>query len=563
MIARLTFFILLCAFSAKAETFAEWADSYGLTGDDAAYDADPDFDRIPNLLEYAFAGLDPTVINSAPSTLPQQGWLRQTGENRGDWEWVDIDQRSYGLSGVWHSGLRWQVRPGIEGVRFVPQLADQDSLTHWFDGRSAWIIQSVPGNVLQAVAITQGNRNERFFMRVKVVVDPNAGDSFSGIPVAGTAGAALTVSDAEPQYRAVSAGATSTVTDNDLTVLRSTSATRVSDFLWHYSANGEDGTVNRTSSDPAILSPNASDPFLWDYHSPGDATLQMRTATSTYTTVVTATTIPGQTVDEITGVVSGSLRAHLNAQIDGRIAGKTVATDQRIFTTQNHSTGTYVRNTSCWAAGVDLTPLSPWNSESAHHKAGTLISPCHVLFATHYHPATGTTIRFITSGNVVVTRTIISQSSLTVTSGYFPDLTVARLDSDVPGTIGFARVLPDNYTDYLPSLTQLEVPIFAADQEEKALIKETALPSPLSIMRTPAGLTRRAWDEILVSGDSGNPGCLIVNGQLVLVTVWTSGGGGTGTFINPQRAAINAIMTSLGGGHNALTDVDLSSFPTY
>lgn len=92
--------------SADAVTFEDWIATYSLTGDDAAYDADPDFDRLPNLLEYAFAGLDPTVINSAPPSLPQQGWLRQTGENRGDWEWVEQSQRATGLNSVWHSGLR-------------------------------------------------------------------------------------------------------------------------------------------------------------------------------------------------------------------------------------------------------------------------------------------------------------------------------------------------------------------------------------------------------------------------------------------------------------------------
>lgn len=562
---KLVLFILLHAvwlISAKAETFAAWAESYGLTGDDAAADADPDFDRLPNLLEYAFAGLDPTVINSAPPSMPQQGWLRQIGENRGDWEWVDQSQKATGLNNVWHSGLRWQVRPGIEGIRFVPEIADQGSLRHWFNGRSAWIIESIPGNILQAVAITQGNRYERFFMRVKVVIDSNAGDTFNAIPVAGTPAAALSVSEANIQYRAVDAGSTSTVVDRDLTVLRSTSATSVTDFLWHYSALGEDSTVNRTSSDPAILTPNATDPFLWDYHSPGSVTLTMRTATSTYTYPVIAATLPGQSVDEVIGVATGSLRAHLDAQIDSRIAGKNVATDMRIFSTQNHSTATYVRNTGCWAAGVDLTPISPWNSESAHHKAGILISPCHVLFATHYHPATGTTLRFITADNVVVTRTTIATQSLTMTSGLYPDLTVARLDSDVPGTISFARVLPDDYTDYLPTLETLEVPIFGTDQEEKALVKETPLTSSVARMRTPASLTRRAWDEGVVGGDSGNPACLIINGKLVLVTVWTYGGTGTGTFINPQRAAINAIMTSLGGGYT-LTDVDLSAYATY
>lgn len=47
---------------APAPTFIEWALLNGLTGDDAAPNADPDHDGLVNLVEY-YMGLDPTVAN--------------------------------------------------------------------------------------------------------------------------------------------------------------------------------------------------------------------------------------------------------------------------------------------------------------------------------------------------------------------------------------------------------------------------------------------------------------------------------------------------------------------
>lgn len=558
-------FLLLVVQSVQAITFDDWVSGYGLTGADAAYDADPDFDRIPNLLEYAFADLDPTQIDQAPSTMPQQGWLRQTGSNRGDWEWVDSDVKELGLNTVWHSGLRWAVRAGTEGIRFVPQIASKTTLRHWYDGRSAFILESFPGNIIQAGAIVQGNRQPRFFMRLQVIMDPSIGDSLNGIPTASTALESLVVDTATAVPRATGAASSVIVTQDDLQILQSTGATELLDYRWRYSAgltNPNGLTVNRTSSDPSIIRPSATDAYLWEYRSPGTATLQMRTATSTYTAEVTTTSTAGQTVDSLWGSVPGSLRAHLATQIDSRIAGKTAASALPIFSTQNHTSGVYVRNVNGWAYDVDLTPLSPWNSTGGAQMAGTLISPRHLLVATHFQPATGATVRFVTTGNVVVTRTITAKQSLAIVSGLHPDFTVCLLNSDVPSTIDFCRVLPDDWADYLPTLALGEIPVVGTDQEEKLLILEMGEPGDYCQMMRPSTDPRALFNESVIGGDSGHPACLIIGGKLVLLTVWTSGGSGKGSFVTPQRAALEAAMTSLGGGYT-LTDVDLSAYATY
>jgi len=59
--------------------FQTWATDHGLTGDDAAADADPDHDHVVNFLEYAF-NLDPMVPGPAPTSsevliVEGQRWL--------------------------------------------------------------------------------------------------------------------------------------------------------------------------------------------------------------------------------------------------------------------------------------------------------------------------------------------------------------------------------------------------------------------------------------------------------------------------------------------------------
>jgi hypothetical protein len=55
---------------------------------------------------------------------------------------------------------------------------------------------------------------------------------------------------------------------------------------------------------------------------------------------------------------------------------------------------------------------------------------------------------------------------------------------------------------------------------------------------------------------------LIINGNLVVIGTFTSGGAGGGTLISDHIDAINTMMTTLGGDYQ-LTSIDLSSFDSY
>lgn len=264
--------------------------------------------------------------------------------------------------------------------------------------------------------------------------------------------------------------------------------------------------------------------------------------------------------------VNGSLARECADAVDSRIEGLTVNGTIKIFSTENHPDSIYVRNINCWANDLDLTCISPWNSASSTKKAGTLISPRHIIFSEHYQLGVGNTVRFVKGDNTVVERTISSKQNVgpsNVSDGYATDLTVALLDSDVPAGISYAKVLPSGYSSYLPSLSsQYPIPALCLDQEEKAIVTDAYLLSTMATFRVPFDSQRLAYYEAKVSGDSGNPAFLIINDELVLITCWTFGGAGAGSNIANLHSEINSAMTSLGGGYT-LTEADLSGFASY
>ena len=275
-----------------------------------------------------------------------------------------------------------------------------------------------------------------------------------------------------------------------------------------------------------------------------------------------------------------SALANASFAIDSRIAGKNPASTISIFSVQDHANTNYVRNPACWAADIDLTCCSPWNSYtgggwSGTHRAGTLISPRHVLFAAHFDDLTvGTVMRFVDMQNQVVERTLMAKIRHPNYAPWYPDLTVGLLDADVPtNRISFAKVLPDNYRDWLGDGARL--PALGLDQEEKALICDLwkissvetieGVTGAYTICNTPLDAARLNYCETLIGGDSGNPAFLIIGGRPVLLTVWTFGPQGAGTSLVDLKQDINTIMRQLEARQGStdgyqLEAIDLSGF---
>jgi hypothetical protein len=374
------------------------------------------------------------------------------------------------------------------------------------------------------------------------------------------------------QQRVVTPSSTNEVQVEDRVFLRLSGGTNVTDFSWPYTVpidRKTTETIARSTSNAAVVIPDPNDSTKWQWIGDGSASITVSCPSRTASVSVSALTLTPATVDTLLRYATGSMRRHVNDAVDGALAGKTKEQACAIFTTQDHTNSTYVRNSNCWANYADLTPISPWNSQGGNQLAGILISPRHVLFATHYAAGAGAVMRFIKADNSVVERTITAASGLPGYGSFYPDLTVGVLNSDVPAGIEFARILPDAWATKLPSLSTNHIPCLTLDQEEKALVTDlSSITSAagnygaMASFSAPADAKRLEFYEEKVGGDSSNPACMIVNGQLVVLTCWTFGGAGSGTSVVYHKAAINSAMTSLGGGYQ-LTDADLSAFPNY
>jgi hypothetical protein len=108
-------------------------------------------------------------------------------------------------------------------------------------------------------------------------------------------------------------------------------------------------------------------------------------------------------------------------------------------------------------------------------------------------------------------------------------------------------------------------PALGLDQEEKALIIDFLTSGSF---RTPINANRLIFNESKISGDSGNPAFLIVNGELVLITVWTYGGPGSGTPVAEHIAALNQMIADadaqagVSTGYT-VTEADFSAWPNF
>lgn len=349
-------------------------------------------------------------------------------------------------------------------------------------------------------------------------------------------------------------------------ILRRTGSSFVTDYLvsTYIRAVGYYQNILITSESTNILS-NLSLDGISTHQSDGDAlfkaisddgeTILARVKSYSQTPAVTDTFLSWS---------NGSLAKHCTDQIDGLIANKTelnLYTDYQFY--GNQITNTFQRNPNCWANGVDLSCASPWNipapgdeSGGGAIKAGTLISPRHVIFANHFYALNGTIMVFIASNGEKILRTITNSIRIGTT-----DIRIAILDSDVPNTIAFAKVLPSNWSNYLPGLNSISnIPVMCLNQTEKASIASLYALDSSFVNTYPTQYS--SYFNNMITNDSGNPVFLIINGEPVIIGVFYSGGAGYGSFISYNYDAINSAMSSLGGVYQ-LTPANLSQFNNY
>ena len=203
----------------------------------------------------------------------------------------------------------------------------------------------------------------------------------------------------------------------------------------------------------------------------------------------------------------------LRDRIDALIVGKGSG-DLALFSSIDHSgAGTYVRNTTVWTGNVNLTGIPVYQGGSTY--GYTPISAWHCIAAHHTGNLTiGAILRWVTSANVVVERTIADFQQVGST-----DIWIVLLNAALPASIQPFRIADSSWKPWLDwertqSLAATGAlprpPMLVFDQEHKALIRELIRIDTIAVEATDAVVTVNAtdtdWDdftETLGAGDSG------------------------------------------------------------
>lgn len=544
-------------------TFEAWVASYSLTGGNAAENADPDADGFPNLLEYALHNGNPIV--SGPVTIrPTFGFAMLLADvSYGEAEAAPIPGAPIGV----HTALTYQLRSGIEGTLAEAQISmpcpvsgADGSLTRWVGGQSLITVHSRADGKLQAMSRLRMDLLPRSFMRLSVT----RGAGFTLPPVEGTIQPTLALSLAPVTLvpRTVGTATTTSVTDRDLTYSQIASPQIVTDVSWPWALGNSgytSGQVTRTTSASGVLTPTSGDAARWSFVTSGTATMRLVTPARTYERIVSVSSRSSVIERTLTSAATGSLRKHLVQQTDDRAASYANFTERgMLFALRKPAVPSYTRNPNCWVSGVDMSPLAAYNSASSSASTrATLITPRHFIGANHYFLPVGTTLHFVSPGNVITVRTVTDVTSIAGT-----DIAIGKLNADVPAGIAFARVLPAAWAAKLPTISTFALPVVSTDQGTRVWLRELQSLGLAATCQRPLLPSRLSFYSEAISGDSGSPCFMIVNNAMVLLCTWLSGGGGSGPSITNYRTEINAALTALGGGYQ-LTDVVLSGFTSF
>lgn len=272
--------------------------------------------------------------------------------------------------------------------------------------------------------------------------------------------------------------------------------------------------------------------------------------------------------------VPGSLRDAVNADMTNRLATGAI-TPFRSVTWPDLQ-----RNPSAWIGDMDITCVSPYNSTGKWTFAGTLITPQHFVFSSHWPKTTNTfsgldgeTLYWLDKTNGVHARTC------TMARAVYKDLSVGRVDSPLPPSITPAKIISTNDWSKFRG-------VYCAKQRwlqggPADMIAVHFRPFQLRAVRLPFDgeeYTNLAWwamsDPTLrysdlhsrtnfVGGDSGSPILLNLSGETVLALTLSSGGGG-GPNIATLADKIEETMETLGPSeYKKLTRINLAGWPAY
>ena len=203
-------------------------------------------------------------------------------------------------------------------------------------------------------------------------------------------------------------------------------------------------------------------------------------------------------------------------------------------------------NPDFWLKDVDFSCASPWNSGSGRLRAGTAVSPRHVVFSKHF--ALWKDVRIVFVSKVGVPSAYYIEKVLDLPEC---DISVGLLNAELVPDVRPAKVLPPDFAKHMGKLEGL--PVVTLNQDEKAMLSEmkpTYTNSPtyrLDDFREPAAKDRKPYHVKVRSGDSGSPTFLVCDNEPILLFCQTTTIGGYG--LHRFRREIQAAMDALCPGY--------------
>lgn len=225
---------------------------------------------------------------------------------------------------------------------------------------------------------------------------------------------------------------------------------------------------------------------------------------------------------------------------------------KELFSTQDYANKKYVKNDTCWAKTVDLTCCSPYNYSGGPRQAGTLITPQHIVTASHYGLGVGSRLHFLTKELTVIETKVIAAAAIPDS-----DILIGKLENPLPSAIKPATLFtPDIITKIGYGYG---TPILTLDQEEKALVSTLiSLQSGVFVHAAkPTDSIQLNLYEDKISGDSGNPVFVLYGDNPILISHLRYGGAGSGpSYIGHYQKIIDTINYL--GGSNFINTFDVN-----
>jgi hypothetical protein len=253
----------------------------------------------------------------------------------------------------------------------------------------------------------------------------------------------------------------------------------------------------------------------------------------------------------ITNCINSKLLNEINTTIDQRIKGRSETNALPLFTAfySNAVKGVFTKNPDCWAGEMDFSSCSVWNSSDKSHPTGTLITPKHVLSATHYPVSAGLRLTFVSKAGKQIVRKVVKTKQIPFIRKDYPDLIVGLLDDEIPPEdVTPATILPLDYKQMLGKGEGL--PCIWLSQHKEVKIGDVALLDGVSVVTfPPKDPERKRFYKRIAYYDSGSPVYMIINGQTVLLTVWTRGSDhGVGTSVADFAKKLDGVIEVLSPG---------------